>query len=115
MKRVFSVCIAIIGLSLAGTVAVSAQDQAQIERGTKVYADQRCAICHSIAGTGNARGALDGVGAKLTTDEIRQWIVDPATMTEKTKAERRPVMRAYPNLPQADLAALVAYIASLKS
>jgi hypothetical protein len=35
-------------------------------------------------------------------------------MTKKTKAERKPPMRAYPNLPKADLDALVAYMSSLK-
>jgi hypothetical protein len=35
-------------------------------------------------------------------------------MTEKTKAERKPPMRAYPNLPAEDVDALVAYMLSLK-
>ncbi len=52
-------------------------------------------------------------GAKSDA-EIKQWIVDPKTMTEKTKAERKPAMKAYPNLPAADLDALVAYLESLK-
>ena len=40
--------------------------------------------------------------------------VNPKAMTEKTKAERKPPMRAYPNLEKADLDALVAYLVSLK-
>jgi hypothetical protein len=35
-------------------------------------------------------------------------------MTEKTKATRKPPMKAYPNLPAADLDALVEYLDSLK-
>jgi mono/diheme cytochrome c family protein len=35
----------------------------------KVYADQKCATCHSIAGRGNAKGALDDIGSRLTADE----------------------------------------------
>ena len=84
------------------------------ERGMKVYADQKCATCHSIAGKGNAKGALDDVGSRLTSDAIREWIVNPAEMTKKTKAERKPPMRAYPNLAKEDLDALVAYMVSLK-
>ena len=76
--------------------------------------DQKCSMCHSIEGKGNAKGSLDGVGSKLSAAEIRQWIVDPKTMTEKTKAERKPAMKAYPNLPAADVDALVAYLESLK-
>ena len=91
-----------------------AQDKAQIDRGMKVYADQKCATCHSIAGKGNAKGALDDVGSRLTADTIRAWLVNPAEMTKKTNAERKPPMRAYPNLAKEDLDAVVAYMMSLK-
>jgi hypothetical protein len=30
-----------------------------------------------------AKGPLDGVGSKLSADEIRAWIVTPAEMTKK--------------------------------
>ena len=43
--------------------------------GAKVYADQKCSTCHSIAGKGNTKGALDDVGSKFTADEIRQSVV----------------------------------------
>jgi mono/diheme cytochrome c family protein len=92
-----------------------AQDKAQIDRGIKVYADQKCAVCHSIGGKGNEKGRLDVVGTKLNADEIRAWIITPAEMTAKTKSERKPLMRAYPNLPKEDLDALVAYMLSLKA
>jgi mono/diheme cytochrome c family protein len=112
MKRVL-VGIGVLALGLVAQAA-SAQD-AKIEKGMKVYADQKCAMCHSIAGKGNVKGPLDGVGAKLTADEIRQWIVDPVTMTAKTKAERKPLMtNKYTALPKEDLDALVAYMVSLK-
>jgi mono/diheme cytochrome c family protein len=93
-------------------VPASAQDLAA---GAKVYADQKCSVCHSIAGKGNTKGSLDSVGSKLTADEIRDWIVDPAAMTAKHKAARKPPMPAkYTSLPKEDLGALVAYLASLK-
>jgi len=96
----------------AWAASASAQDTAA---GAKVYADQKCAVCHAIAGKGNAKGSLDGVGAKLSAAEIREWIVDPAGMTAKSKAARKPAMPAkYGSVPKADLDALVAYLASLK-
>ena len=61
-----------------------------------------------------AKGPLDGVGSKLTADEIRAWIVTPAEMTKKTNATRKPPMRAYASLPKEDLDALVAFMASKK-
>jgi mono/diheme cytochrome c family protein len=90
-----------------------ASAQSAAERGQKVYTSQKCQVCHSVAGVGNKRGALDEVGSKLSADEIRQWIVDAPAMTAKVKAERKPPMKSY-MLAKEDLDALVAYMASLK-
>ena len=84
------------------------------ERGAAVFAAQKCSMCHALDGKGNAKGALDDVGAKLTADEIRQWIVTPAEMTAKAQAVRKPAMKAYPNLPKEDLDALVGFLHSKK-
>lgn len=100
-------------LSAAIPAGAAMQDQ-QIERGMKVYADQKCAVCHSVAGKGNTKGALDDVGSRLKPDEIREWMANPAEMTKKTKAGRKPPMRAYPNLSKEDVDVLVAYMLSLK-
>ena len=91
----------------------AAQD-AKVERGKQVYVEQKCKLCHSIGGEGSAKGPLDDVGSKLKAEEIKEWIVNAPAMTEKTKATRKPAMKAYPNLPAADLEALVAYMGSLK-
>jgi mono/diheme cytochrome c family protein len=103
-----------VAVFLLTASATSAQDAKQIDRGMKVYADQKCSVCHSIAGKGNKNGPLDDVGSRLTADEIREWMVNPAEMTKKTKAARKPPMKAYPNLSKDDLDALVAYMVSLK-
>jgi mono/diheme cytochrome c family protein len=113
INRIWKVTAA-LAVSLATTQVAFAQDKAQIERGMKAYTEQKCSICHSIAGKGNAKGALDDVGSKLMPEEIRAWLVNPAEMTKKTKADRKPPMRAYPNLSKEDVDALVAYMASLK-
>lgn len=97
---------------LAIAVPAIAQEAA-IEKGKQVYAAQKCQVCHSIAGVGNKKGALDDVGARLKADDIRQWIVAAPEMTAKTNSTRKPVMKAY-TLPKEDLDALVAYLASLK-
>lgn len=101
----------VVSVGLAGSAA--AQD-ATVAKGMQVYADQKCLVCHAIAGKGNAKGPLDDVGSKLKVDDIRAWMVNPAEMTQKTKADRKPAMRAYPNLSKDDLDALVAYMVSLK-
>ena len=95
-------------LGVAATAA--AQDKA---KGEKVYTDQKCSLCHSIAGKGNPKGALDNVGGTLKADEIREWIVDAKGMTAKTKATRKPEMKQY-TLPNDDVDALVVYLSTLK-
>jgi mono/diheme cytochrome c family protein len=102
----------VVTLACAGSAA--AQDAALIEKGKQVYTAQKCQVCHSVGAVGNKRGALDTVGAKLKAEEIRQWIVAAPEMTARTKAERKPPMKAYAHLPKEDVDALVAYMASLK-
>lgn len=105
--------IAVVLWLVAAGVA-SAQSPAQVEGGQKVFAAQKCSICHSIAGQGNKKGPLEWVGSKLSADEIRQWITNAPEMASKVKAERKPAMKAYATMPKDDLEALVAYLQSLK-
>jgi mono/diheme cytochrome c family protein len=100
---------AVLCLSLAASAA--AQDATA--KGEKTYAEQKCSLCHSIAGKGNAKGPLDGIGSKRKADEIRAWMTDAKGMTAKTKATRKPDMKQYA-LPKDDVDALVAYLGSLK-
>lgn len=99
-----------IGLALAAPAV--AQD-AKVAQGEKLFVDQKCTLCHSVADKGNKKGPLDGVATKLKSDEIHEWIVDAKGMTAKTKAERKPLMKAYA-LPKDDVDALVAYLSTLK-
>jgi mono/diheme cytochrome c family protein len=103
----------VLGAAMVLVMAGSAAAQDAKAQGEQVFTAQKCSICHSIAGKGNPKGALDAVGSKLTADEIRAWIVDSKGMTAKTKPPRKPEMRAY-SLPKEDVDALVAYLASLK-
>ena len=109
------VVVALIGSPLtARTAAAQAAAAPATDKGAAVFAAQKCSLCHSLDGKGNAKGALDGVGTKLTAAEIRQWIVTPAEMTAKAKATRKPAMKAFPNLAKDDLDALVALLSSKK-
>lgn len=112
---------ALLGTALTLTVAAAAarsaagQDAALIAKGEAVYAAQKCQLCHAIGGKGNKQNPLDGVGKKLSADDIRHWIVQPAQMTAKAKSTKKPPMpNKYGALPQADLDALTAYLQSLK-
>jgi mono/diheme cytochrome c family protein len=97
----------------AGTASLAFAQDTPAAKGEAVYAAQKCALCHSIGDKGNKKGPLDGVGTKLTANEIRQWMTDAKGMTAKTNATRKPEMKSYA-LPKDDLDALVAYMVSLK-
>ena len=108
MTRVLVYVMLILLASVGPAVA-----QGDAAHGAKVYAAQKCSICHSISGKGNAKGPLDGIAAKLSADDLRAWIVDAVGQTAKTKAPRKPPMKNYV-LPKEDLDALVAYLSTLK-
>jgi mono/diheme cytochrome c family protein len=107
-----------VGLVLALGTSAGAQDAALIAKGKEIYdaATPKCKVCHAIGGVGNAKGALDSVGAKLKAEEIKAWMRTPKEMTEKTKAARKPFMPAYAKekMSDQDLEALTAYMLSLK-
>ncbi len=107
----FRAAIFVAILSFTGVATATADDAKS--QGVKVFADQKCALCHSVDGKGNPKGALDEVGTKLSSDDIRAWITDAKGMTAKTKAERKPAMKAY-TLPKEDVDALVVYLSGMK-
>ena len=106
---------AFVAAVILGLCATQAQAQSvdKIEAGKKVYAAQKCQTCHAIHGVGNKKGPLDDVGARLSEDEIRGWIVSAPEMMAKTKAARKPAMKSY-TLSKEDLDALVTYLESLR-
>jgi mono/diheme cytochrome c family protein len=103
----------VFGMLFLVSIAAAASAQDAKAKGEQVYAAQKCSLCHSIAGKGNPKGALDAVGSTLKPEEIRAWIVDAKGMIAKTKATRKPEMKQY-SLPNDEVDALVAYLSSLK-
>lgn len=103
----------VMGVLLLVGVATVASAQDAKAKGEAVYVAQKCSMCHSVAGKGNPKGALDDVGSKLKADDIRAWITDAKGQTAKTGATRKPDMKAY-SLPKDDVDNLVAYLLTLK-
>ena len=116
MRRTFVTGLGFVVFALVSSAGIAnAQDAAQVTRGQEVYAAQKCSVCHSIAGKGKKANPLDGVGKKLSADDIRQWILHPVEAAAKAKSKKKPIMAAkYGKLPAADIDALVAYMQSLK-
>ena len=88
--------------------AADAPDAAKVEKGTQVFAAQKCSMCHAIAGKGNPKTPLDDVGDKLTVDQIKAYVTNP----KGAKADSK--MKAYPTLAAEDLDALATYLSTLK-
>jgi mono/diheme cytochrome c family protein len=105
-----------LAVLVAGPIVLAlplgAAAQSAAEQGAALFTSQKCSMCHSIAGKGNPKGALDSVGSKLKADEIKQWITDPEAMRAKTKAARTPAMKALKLAPD-QVDALVAYLGTL--
>jgi mono/diheme cytochrome c family protein len=97
----------------AGAQDKKAPEPKAIERGQKVYADQKCSMCHSLDGKPRPVGPLDDVGARLSEEDIRQWLLSPRVMAEKAKSTRKPLMPEYTKLSKEDLGSLVAYLKTL--
>jgi mono/diheme cytochrome c family protein len=101
-----------IGLCLWAGAAFA---QGNAEHGKQLFADNKCGVCHSIAGAGNKKGPLDDVGSKLSADDTRQWITSAPEMAVKAKSDRKPPMKAYTALSKQDVDDLVAYLQTLKA
>lgn len=108
MTRIASVALA---LMIALPAIAAGQDAAA---GRKVFEAQKCSLCHSVAGKGNPKGPLEGVAKKFTAADLKLWITQPAEMSKKHDATRKPPMKSFASLPAADVDALVAYLQTLK-
>lgn len=79
-------------------------------RGAQVYAEQGCARCHSLAGTGNPRLPLDDVASRHDAQALRLWIIADAAISASLSNRVRAAKSGYAQLPESDLAALIAYL-----
>ena len=83
--------------------------------GRSVYVAQRCAMCHSIAGEGNPRNPLDGIGDRRSAESIRKWIVGSEEIKDQLPASVFRAKQGFGNLKEDDLDSLVAYLQNLQS
>jgi mono/diheme cytochrome c family protein len=91
--------------------AAAAQD---VHKGQELFAANRCTLCHSVAGKGNPKGALDDVGSKYGAADLREWLVNAKAMSARHHATRKPPMKDFSTLAKSDVEALVAYLQTLK-
>ncbi len=89
-------------------------DAQAIAKGRAIYERELCATCHSIAGEGNTRRPLDGVGARLSAEEVRRWIAPPPEMESKLPARVFQAKQQFRQLSADELDALAQYLGSLR-
>lgn len=92
----------------------STLDPSLVARGRAVYDDQSCARCHSVDGRGNPRVPLDGVGARRTPEELRDWTTAAPPIRPELPGSAQRAKDGFGRLPSAELDALVAYLSSLR-
>jgi mono/diheme cytochrome c family protein len=102
-----------VALGFVAVVPAAAQDNAKAAQGAALFTAQKCTMCHSVAGKGNPKGALDKISAKNKAEYIRQWLQDPEGMRAKSNATRTPAMKPL-KLSADQVDALVAYLTSIK-
>lgn len=81
--------------------------------GHAVFVAQRCTSCHSVVGEGSPRYPLDGVGARLNRDAIRNWIVGVPELQDALPSSAYRRKQQYQSLPDAELEALVDWLQML--
>jgi mono/diheme cytochrome c family protein len=81
--------------------------------GLQVYQKSGCARCHSVAGTGNPRNPLDGTGSRRTPAELRAWTTGAKAVEDSLSPSALRAKRAYAQMPEAEMRALVAYLTLL--
>jgi cytochrome c5 len=89
-------------------------DVERIKAGRLIYEQQTCSRCHSIAGHGNPRNSLDGVGTRRTALELRDWIIGADVLKGELPEYAFKLKQVYSELPGDDIDALVIYMQSLR-
>jgi mono/diheme cytochrome c family protein len=101
--------------ALCAVGATAASQVPAVADGRRVYEREKCATCHQIAGKGNSRFPLDGVGRRLSRDQLRRWFTHTVEM--EAALPRLPAIRMSSRkykFSDADLEALVEYLASVR-
>ncbi len=92
-----------------GTTSPShVQDQIDLEMGRILFQALRCPDCHALSGKGNRRPSLDGIGGRLSEEEMRTWILAPREMDPEV------VKPDYSYLSRGQVDLLVRYLKSLE-
>jgi len=102
-----------VGMALP---AFAQGEKKDVSQGQQLFMSQSCHFCHSIDGKGNKKNPLDGVGSKLSEDQIHMWITDPKGAAAKANVTMKPpAMTSFASkLSKDQIDALADYLETLK-
>lgn len=83
---------------------------ALVKAGHALYQAQGCPMCHAIAGEGNPRYPLDGVGGRRDAAALRDWMLATRPAAEALPARAARMKQTYRALAEDEIDALVAYL-----
>lgn len=82
--------------------------------GKEVYDEQACSLCHPIAGEGDPRYPLDGIGARRSAEFIRTYIAPTEEIRSSFPGETYSMKQPYHELPEDEMNAPVDYLRSVR-
>ena len=85
-----------------------------VSKGRDIYQQQNCPVCHAVAGVGNPRYPLDGIGSKFGLDEIKKRVTGVSSAQQDLSERVRVMKRNYSKIPAEDMKELLTYLRSLK-
>ena len=101
--------------SITNVVATNVAAEKQTDfLGRSVFDQQKCTSCHSIAGQGNPRYPLDGVGGRLSSEQLIYWITGTGPATNKLSAMILRRKARYEQMPSAEMNSLIEYLSTLQ-
>lgn len=105
----------VLGLAGQEPPAAAGSQDPLVAKGRALFAEvnPRCTICHTVEGKGNPLSVLDGVGERVSRQEIQLWLRTPKEQAKKYGKTRKPPMLPYPEFEDAEIEALAAFIHSL--
>lgn len=78
--------------------------------GRSLFETQHCGTCHSFAGVGNPRLPLDGIGQKMSDQEMQNWITGSGAATNTLSAFIIKRKQGYKEMPEEQMRLLIAYL-----
>ena len=87
-------------------------DSSQSARGRAAFERLNCTLCHAVAGRGNLRHPLDGVGGRLDRAQLRDWTLGSGPAEASLPEDLLRLKRSHARDP--DVEALLDYLQQLR-